>query len=250
MKRLLTIATACCLLFVGACGDDDSGNGSTTSTTGSADAGTTLPQGSEPVKLDPADFTTEIDNPYWPISKGKRWVYRSTDERIVVTRTNRKKTVAGVKAVVLTDIVTNPGSGDLVEVTEDWYAQDSKGNVWYLGEDTKEYEKGKVASTKGSWEHGVNGAYAGIIIPADPRPGLTYRQEYYKGEAEDQAKVLRLDAKVTVPFGTFENCLETEDTTPLEPDVVEHKFYAKNIGNVLRTTAEGGGREELVSFTK
>jgi hypothetical protein len=250
VKRLLSIATACCLLFVGACGDDNSGNGSTTSTTGSAGTGTALPQGSEPVKLDPTDFTTEIDNPYWPISKGKRWVYRSTNERIVVTRTNRKKTVAGVKAVVLTDIVTSPKNDDLVEVTEDWYAQDSEGNVWYLGEDTKEYANGKVASTKGSWEHGVNGAYAGIVIPAHPRPGLTYRQEYYKGEAEDQAKVLRLDAKVTVPFGTLENCLETEDTTPLEPDVVEHKFYAKNIGNVLRTTAEGGGREELVSFTK
>jgi hypothetical protein len=250
VKRLLTIAAACGLLFVGGCGDDNSGNGSTTSITGATGTGTALPQGSEPVKLDPADFTTEIDNPYWPISKGKRWVYRSSDERIVVTRTNRKKTVAGVKAVVLTDIVTRPDSGDYVEVTEDWYAQDSEGNVWYLGEDTKEYENGKVASTKGSWEHGVNGAYAGIIIPADPRPGLSYRQEYYKGEAEDQAKVLRLDAKVTVPFGTFENCLETDDTTPLEPDVVEHKFYAKNIGNVLRTTAEGGGREELVSFTK
>jgi len=250
VKHLLTIATACCLLFAGACGDDDSGKGSTTSTSGSAETGTALPQGSDPVKLDPADFTTEIDNPYWPISKGKRWVYRSTEERIVVTRTNRQKTVAGVNAVVLTDVVTRPDSGDYVEVTADWYAQDSDGNVWYLGEDTKEYENGKVASTKGSWEHGVNGAYAGIIVPANPRPGMTYRQEYYKGEAEDQAKVLRLDAKVTVPFGTFENCLETEDTTPLEPDVVEKKYYAKGIGNVLRTTAEGGGREELVSFTK
>jgi hypothetical protein len=250
MKRIATIAIACCALVVSACGDDDSGNGSQNSTRGSADAGSTLPKGSEPVELDPADFTTEIDNPYWPISKGKRWVYRSKDERIVVTRTNRKKTVKGIKAVVLTDIVTQNDGGGLVEVTEDWYAQDSEGNVWYLGEDTKEYENGKVASTKGSWEHGVNGAYAGIIIPANPRPGLVYRQEYYKGEAEDQAKVIRLDARVTVPFGSFENCLETEDTTPLEPDVVERKFYAKNIGNVLRTTAEGGGREELVSFTK
>jgi hypothetical protein len=209
-----------------------------------------LPQGSDPVKLDPADFTTEIDNPYWPISKGKRWVHRNAEERIVVTRTSRKKTVAGIRAVVLTDVVTSPGSGDYIEVTKDWYAQDADGNVWYLGEDTKEYENGRVASTAGSWEHGVDGAYAGIIIPADPKPGLEYRQEYYKGEAEDVAKVMSLDATAKVPFGTFENCLKTEDTTPLEPDVVEYKYYAKNVGPVLRTNAEGGGREELVSFTK
>jgi hypothetical protein len=167
-----------------------------------------------------------------------------------VTRTTRKKTVEGIDAVVLTDVVTSNNGGDYVEVTEDWYAQDSKGNVWYLGEDTKEYENGKIASTKGSWEHGVKGAYAGIIIPANPRPGLTYRQEYYKGEAEDEAKILRLDAKATVPAGSFVACLETEDTTPLEPDVAEHKFYARNVGPVLRTTAEGGGREELISFTR
>ena len=176
---------------------------------GPPDARSALPQGSDPVELDPADFTTEIDNPYWPISRGKRWVYTSEDERIVVTRTNRKKTVEGIDAVVLTDIVTQRnGGGDYVEVTKDWYAQDADGNVWYLGEDTKEYENGRVASTAGSWEHGVDGAYAGIIVPADPKPGLEYRQEYYKGEAEDVAKVLSLDATAKVPFGTFENCLE------------------------------------------
>jgi hypothetical protein len=96
----------------------------------------------------------------------------------------------------------------------------------------------------------VDGAYAGIIIPADPKPGLEYRQEYYKGEAEDVAKVLSLNATASVPFGTFEKCLKTLDTTSLEPDVREHKYYARNVGPVLRTNAEGGGREELVSFTK
>ena len=86
--------------------------------------------------------------------------------------------------------------------------------------------------------------------PPTRKPGLEYRQEYYKGEAEDAAKVLSLDATAKVPFGTFENCLKTEDTTPLEPDVVEYKYYARNVGPVLRTNAEGGGREELVSFTE
>jgi hypothetical protein len=254
MRQIAILAVGSCLLLVGACGDDDSGNGSTgstSSTTASPDARSALPQGSEPVDLDPAGFTTEIDNPYWPISRGKRWVYTSEDERIIVTRTNRRKTIEGIDAVVVTDIVTQRnGGGGYVEVTKDWYAQDADGNVWYLGEDTKEYENGKVASTAGSWEHGVDGAYGGIIMPADPKPGLEYRQEYYKGEAEDVAKVLSLDATAKVPFGTFENCLKTQDTTRLEPDIVEYKYYARNVGPVLRTNAEGGGREELVSFTR
>ena len=182
--------------------------------------------------------------------RGARWVYLSNEERIVVEVTNKKKRIAGVEALVLRDTVTQRGGGGFVEVTDDWYAQDKAGNVWYLGEDTKEYENGKVSSTTGSWEHGVDGAYAGIIMPAKPRPGVTYRQEYYKGEAEDEAKVLSVDAKVSVPFGTFENCVKTQETTPLEPDVVEYKYYARGVGHVLRTTEDGGGREELVRYER
>ena len=158
--------------------------------------------------------------------------------------------MAGIDALVVRDTVTDRKRGGPIEVTDDWYAQDSKGNVWYLGEDTKEYKNGKVSSTKGSFEHGVDGAYGGIIMPAHPRPGLEYRQEYYRGEAEDRAKVLRVDATAKVPYGSFDNCVETEETTPLEPDVVEHKFYARDVGPVLRTDAKGGGREELISFTR
>jgi hypothetical protein len=234
---------------MGACGDDDSGNGSATTTTGSADAGSALPQGSDSVELKPADFTTEIDNPYWPMAPGNRWVSRSKEERIVVEVTNRKKNVAGIEAVVVRDTVTD-NNGDLVEVTDDWYGQDSDGNIWYLGEDVKDYQGGKVVSTGGSWEHGVDGARAGIAIPADPRPGLTYRQEYYKGEAEDEAKVLSVNATGNVPAGTFRNCLETEDTTPLEPDAVEHKYYAKGVGPVLNEkVAPDRSREELIRYT-
>jgi hypothetical protein len=182
--------------------------------------------------------------------RGARWEYLSDQERIVVEVTNRRKRIAGVAAVVLRDTVTQRDGGGFVEVTDDWYAQDREGNVWYLGEDTKEYKDGEVTSTKGSWEHGVDGAYAGIIMPADPRPGVTYRQEYYEGEAEDEGRVLATDARVTVPFGSFENCVQTEDTTSLEPGVVEHKYYARGIGHVLRTSADGGGREELVSFER
>jgi hypothetical protein len=249
MKRIAILAFACCALLIGACGDDDSGNGAGNTTTGAADAGSTLPQGSDPVELDPADFTTEIDNPFWPMTPGNRWVSRSTEERIVVEVTRRNKDVAGIEAVVVRDTVTD-NNGELVEVTDDWYAQDADGNIWYLGEDVKDYQDGKVVSTAGSWEHGVDGALGGIAIPADPRPGLKYRQEHYAGEAEDRAEVLSVTEAVRVPAGTFEDCLQTEDTTPLEPDAVEHKYYAKGVGPVLNEKiSPDRGREELISYT-
>ena len=155
--------------------------------------------------LDPADFTTEIDNPWWPMTPGSRWVYRETDseganQKVVVTVTDRTKTIAnGIEARVVHDVVTEDGK--FVEVTDDWYAQDQDGNVWYLGEDTTEYENGKPVSTAGSFEAGVDGAEAGIIVPAQPEPGMTYRQEYYKGEAEDQGAIVSLDQQAEVPVG-------------------------------------------------
>ncbi len=230
-------------------GDEDATTKAATETTPAA-VSSDLPRGDEPVKLDPAEFTTKIDNPYWPMPKGARWVYLSDAERIVVEVTNHRKKIVGVEALVLRDTVTQRGGGGFVEVTDDWYAQDSEGNVWYLGEDTKEYKDGKVSSTKGSWEHGVDGAYAGVIMPAKPRPGQLYRQEYYEGEAEDVGEVLSVDAAASVPFGTFDNAVKTRDTTPLEPDTVEFKYYARGVGHVLRTSKDGGGREELVSYTR
>ncbi len=208
-----------------------------------------LPQGAETVKLDPAEFTTEIDNPYWPMAPGDRWVYREGEQRVEVTVTNRTKMIDGIEARVVHDVVTKDGA--LVEDTLDWYAQDSAGNLWYLGEDTKEYENGKVATTKGSWEHGVDGAQAGILLPAEPEVGMTYRQEHYDGEAEDAADVLSLDEKVDVPFGTFDGVLMTKDYTPLDPSILEHKFYARGVGLVLAIGIAGGSdREELLSYTR
>ena len=210
---------------------------------------TALPVGAEPVELDPADFTNEIDNPYWPMRPGSRWVYREGDQRVVVTVTNRTREIAGVEARVVHDVVSE--AGEVVEDTYDWYAQDGDGNVWYLGEDTKEYEHGEVVSTEGSWEAGVDGAQAGILLPGDPQVGMQYRQEYYEGKAEDAGEVLALDARVRVPFGAFDDVLQTKDTTPLEPKLVEHKFYAKGVGPVLARTVSGGsGREELVAFSR
>jgi hypothetical protein len=214
---------------------------------GSADS--SLPQGSEPANLDPADFVERIDNPYWPMAPGSRWVYREDGQRVEVTVTDKTKEILGIDATVVHDVVTE--DGELIEDTYDWYAQDTDGNVWYLGEETKEYENGEVKTTAGSWEAGIDGAEAGVVIPGDPEVGLVYRQEYYEGEAEDVGEILSLDEKAAVPFGSFDQVLMTKDTTPIEPDVLEHKLYAKGVGPVLVLKLSGdSGREELVSFSR
>jgi hypothetical protein len=216
---------------------------------------TELPQGSEPVTLDPAEFTHEITNPWWPMKAGSHWVYREFDERGDVVRVDvevlrRTYEISnGIRARVVRDVVR--ADGELLEKTDDWYAQDSEGNVWYMGEETAEYEDGEVTTTAGTFEHGVDGAQAGVIMPADPQVGMTYRQEYYEGEAEDQGEILSLDEKVEVPTGRYFPSLMTRDTVPTEPKVSEHKFYVKGIGPVLTLDISGGsGREELVRFRR
>ena len=216
-----------------------------------------LPQGSEQVTLDPADFTTTIDNPYWPMSPGSRWVYRETDtagarREVTITVTGETRMIAnGIRARVVRDIVTEAGA--VVEATDDWYAQDDDGNIWYLGEATAEYEDGQVVSRDGSFEAGVDGAQAGVAMPADPRPGMSYRQEYYAGKAEDNAAVVTVgEEQVEVPYGFFDtDVLMTRDLVPLEPRVEELKFYARGVGPVLSVHTDGaGGRAELVRFTR
>jgi predicted small lipoprotein YifL len=215
--------------------------------------GTSLPQGGEPVELDPADFTSEIDNPWMPFRTGSRSVYRETDQegaeqRVEVTVLDETREVMGIETRIVHDVVTE--DGELVEDTYDWYAQDADGNVWYFGEETQEFEDGKPSTTAGSWEAGVDGAQPGILVPAEPEVGMTYRQEYYEGEAEDAAEVLSLDEKVEVPFGSFDGVLMTKEFTPLDPDILEHKFYARNVGVVLALAISGGSdREELLQHT-
>jgi hypothetical protein len=246
-RRTVMIVGMLPLVALSACGDDGSDSGS------SASASSGLPQGSESVELDPAEFTAEIDNPYWPMSVGSRWVYSETDsegaeQRVVVTVTDRTKEIAnGIEARVVHDEVTEDGVP--TEVTDDWYAQDAEGNLWYMGEDTTEYENGKPASTSGSFEAGVDGAQPGIIIPAHPEVGQAYRQEYYEGEAEDEGAIVKVDAQAEVPFGHFAPVVMTQDTNPLEPKVLEFKFYAEGVGPVLADSVSGGSdREELLSY--
>lgn len=180
-----------------------------------------------------------------------RWTYSELEvggaaKTVTVVVTTKTKRIAnGVLARVVRDTVRE--DGEIVEDTYDWHAQDRVGNVWYLGEDTAEFEHGKVASREGSFEAGVDGAQAGIAISADPRPGLRYRQEYYRGQAEGNGEVLSTDEMVQVPAGRYRGALLTKDTITIEPDVAEYKLYARGIGPVLALgISGGGGREELV----
>ena len=200
----------------------------------------------------PDDFVESVDNPYMPLQPGTKLRYEGTSdgekEETVVEVTDRTKDVMGVQTTVVRDRVYV--DGELVEDTLDWFAQDSRGNVWYFGEESKDIEDGEVASTEGSWEAGVDGAHPGIVMLADPRIGDTYRQEFYEGEAEDAAKVIALDETVEVEAGSYEGVLVTEDWNPLEPNVLERKYYAKGVGLVQERLVEGGQEQlELVEIT-
>jgi hypothetical protein len=219
----------------------------TASIVGPSDASTPVP-----TLPPPGDFVAHVDNPRLPWMPGMRWVYRAHEDgerqRIVVKVLDRTKEIEGITATVVRDVVYVHGK--VREHTFDWYAQDTDGNVWYLGENTKEYDHGEV-STEGSWEAGKDGASAGIAMPANPVIGETYRQEYRAGVAEDLAKVVDQDIKVRVPFGYFGHTWLTAETTPLEPRASELKFYARGIGVVEEdTVSPHPGRTVLVSFEK
>jgi hypothetical protein len=215
--------------------------------------GGSLPRGNEPVALNPANFTTRIDNPFMPMRPGEKRIYRETGDegtiRIVVTVTGRTRVIDGVRARVVHDVASR--SGRVVEDTYDWFAQDRRGNVWYLGERTKSYGPSGKVSTSGSWEAGRDGAQAGVAMPAHPRVGQHYRQEYYAGQAEDRGRILSVNEQVESPYGHFRGAVLTKDTTPLEPGLVEYKLYARGVGDVLEVAVSGGrDRAELVRYVK
>lgn len=198
--------------------------------------------------LDESEVVELIDNPYLPLRAGARWVYEGdTDEgaeRIEVEVLRDRRTVMGIEATVVHDAAYL--DGELIEDTFDWYVQDSEGNVWYLGEQTAEYDDGTVVSTRGSWEAGVDGALPGIVMLAHPTVGDAYRQEYLAGEAEDMGEVIRTGATTSTPAGSFTDAVVTRDWTPLEPDVIEEKSYAPGVGLVAEVKPETGERLVLV----
>ena len=190
------------------------------------------------VTIAPDDFSNPLANDYYPLEPGVTTVFEGGGEHVEVTVTSETKVIMGVTTYVITDQVSV--DGELTEDTVDWYAADNFGNVWYFGEKTAEYENGQITSTEGSWEAGVDGALPGIIMLADPRLGDTYRQEFYAGQAEDVAKVHAMDESVTVPKGTYQQVLVTEDWSLLTPAVHERKWYAPGIGVVFEETVNGG----------
>jgi hypothetical protein len=208
-------------------------------------------------KLDPSNFVKKIDNPFLPWIPGTSYAYvlkewedgKVNIQHQYVTVTNDIKIIQGVAATVVHDVVKE--NGIVVEDTYDWYGQDKKGNVWYLGEATRA-RTDTGWSTEGSWEAGVHGACAGIVMHSDfaAHLGESYRQEYLKGVAEDAGKNLDTNVTVKIKYGTFKHCVKTAEFSRLEPGIIEHKYYAPGIGNILVVGAKGvREREELVRFT-
>jgi hypothetical protein len=199
--------------------------------------------------VDPANFVRTIDNPWYPLRPGTTFVFTGVSDgkptRDVVTVTRQSKTILGVRCVVVTDNVYE--SGKRTEATHDWYAQDKQGTVWYFGEATATLNAaGKVNSTSGSWEAGVDGARAGIVMPAHPKVGQAFRQEYYKGKAEDHFAIESMSASVSTPYAGSRHAMRTKEWSPLEPGVVERKIYVRGIGLV----ADPGDNLVLASVTK
>jgi hypothetical protein len=186
---------------------------------------------------------------------GTRWIYHNVEEGnppqdiAVVATTTTKKLANGVTARVVR--VTARVKGQITEDTIDWYAQDADGNVWYMGEQTAEFENGKIASRAGSWEAGKDGAMPGIMLPAEPQVGQKYRQEYKRGEAEDNGEVLATNNLVETKAGSYKKALVTMDTSAVETTAAEYKFYAPGVGPLLALdTSVGAAREELVKIDK
>jgi hypothetical protein len=202
--------------------------------------------------IDPSNFVSRVDNPYFPLTPGTTFIYEGQTEQgfehdeFAVTHNTR--VILGVSCVEVHDTVTT--DGELTEDTLDWFAQDREGNVWYFGENTHELEDGLITTIEGTFMAGVNGDKPGIIMKAHPAIGDFYRQEFSLGNAEDFAETLSLTETVTVPAGTFHNCLKSQETTPLETDLLENKFYAPGVGNVLTVDARTGDRVELVRIER
>jgi hypothetical protein len=201
--------------------------------------------------IGPANFVDVVDNTYFPLIPGSRWVYEGESEgvaeRIEVEVLPERRDIMGISAVVVRDTVYV--EDELAEDTYDWYAQDTDGNVWYLGEETKEFDNGQT-SDAGSWEYGVDGALPGIVMLANPTVGDAYRQEYWAGEAEDMGEVIEVGATVTIGLGDYTDVVVTQDWTPLEPDVIETKSYAPGVGVIHEADVAGGDEVvELIEFT-
>jgi hypothetical protein len=207
-----------------------------------------------PATLDPSDFTAGVENPWFPLQPGSEYRYTGLKDQVkmvdVVKVTARTKRILGVRTTVIHDVVRVDGKPE--EETDDFYAADRHGNVWYFGEATKTFDSHRrTVSTEGSFEAGVDGGRAGVLVPGHPRVGKVGRQEFSKGQAEDHFEVLDLNARVSVPFVSSQHALRTREWTPLEPGVVDNKYYVRGVGIVREAAVKGPvERLSLVSFKK
>lgn len=198
-----------------------------------------------------ADEIAMDPNPWFPLVPGNQWVYESEDEVVTVTVTDETFEILGIEVVVVNDLVTE--EGEFVEDTDDYYAQDLDGNVWYMGEIAKNYEDGRLVDLDGSWQAGVDGAKAGILFRSNPVVGEVLRQEFLLGEAEDIGETLSItaDQESGEDAGLVcdGNCLQVFEYTPVEPDAMEEKFYYPGVGNIVTVDLESGEREELIEYS-
>ncbi|PWU02082.1 MAG: hypothetical protein C5B51_21580 [Terriglobia bacterium] len=200
--------------------------------------------------INSANFVSKIDNPYLPMVPGTTFVYEGQTasglEHNEVAVTHNTKVILGVTCIEVHDTVMI--NGVLTEDTLDWFAQDTAGNVWYFGENSNDLENGRVVSVEGSWTGGIDGAKPGIIMEAHPANGDTYRQEFLINVAEDWANVQSLTQTVSVPYGTFTNCLQTLEGSTLEPGALENKYYAPGIGNIETVDQTTGEVLQLIQI--
>jgi hypothetical protein len=254
-KGFVTLAALTLAGLAAGCGSSNNAGSSTTTTPTSASELAPV-RGAYSPTIDPADFVGTIDNRYFPLVPGTGFHYKGvaedgttpqTDDMVV---THQTKMILGIPSTVVRDTVSSRGKA--IERTFDWYAQDKAGNVWYMGEDTRELKHGRFVKMDDSWEAGVDGAQPGIIMPGDPQPGDAYRQEYYPHYALDQARVLGGGGAVTVPYGSYESTLLTAETSPqLDPGVIERKYYVAGVGDVKEQAVSGNHEQiQLISVTE
>jgi predicted small lipoprotein YifL len=257
-RRTLTTATAAAgVAILAGCGGSGGGTDSPPAAKAAPDPNglLTAPRSARAAqavydpKIVPADFTDTITNPYFKLLPGDVRITKGTKDGVPQTHTTRvtarTKTILGVRCRVVSDIVTTNGA--LAEKVSDWYAQDAKGNVWYFGEATADYEHGVVTSTKGSWLGGVDGAKPGIVMPAHPKPGPSFYSEFRPGVAEDKGQVLSDSETLKIAYGSFKNVVLIRDTNPLDPQLISHKWYTKGVG-LLQTTRVGSSHKEHASL--
>jgi hypothetical protein len=256
MDKSSAVSLALAITLIAGCGGNDKSTSAPNPSRASGAAALAPVSTPYRPKIDPANFVNKIDNQYFPLLAGMKFHYTGVaedgktpqDDYQVVT--SQTKTILGVKCAVIRDTVSTHGKA--IERTLDWYAQDKAGNVWYMGEDTRELVHGRFVKMSDSWEGGVNGAQPGIIMPGDPKPDSSYRQEYYPGHALDQAKVLGSGGTLKVAAGSYGRTLLTEESAPkIDPGVRERKWYVAGVGDVKEKTVSGNHEQiQLVSVTR